>query len=88
MSYRIVVDSCGELTKEMKESGNFVTASLGIDIQGYHIADDETFDQADFLKKVAESPSARNHPVHRRILIWNIITVMQSMFMQSHSRQS
>lgn len=56
MSYRIVVDSCGELTKEMKESGNFVTASLGIDIQGYHIADDETFDQADFLKRVAESP--------------------------------
>ena len=28
MSFKVVVDSCGELTKEMKESGNFVTASL------------------------------------------------------------
>lgn len=56
MSYRVVVDSCGELTEEMKASGNFVTASLEIDVNGHHIVDDETFDQAQFLKYVAESP--------------------------------
>lgn len=57
MSYRVVVDSCGELTNEMKQSGNFVTASLAIEIDGYHIVDDETFDQQDFLRRVAESPN-------------------------------
>lgn len=57
MSYKIIVDSCGELTEEMKQSGHFETASLGIDIDGYQIIDDETFDQADFLRRVAESPN-------------------------------
>lgn len=53
MSYKIIVDSCGELTEEMKASGNFQTASLKIQIGDYHLVDDETFDQADFLKRVA-----------------------------------
>lgn len=57
MSYRVVVDSCGELTNGMKQSGHFVTASLAIEIDGYHIVDDETFDQQDFLRRVAESPN-------------------------------
>ena len=39
----------------MKKSGNFETASLQIDVEGYHIIDDETFDQADFLKRIRES---------------------------------
>ena len=57
MSYKIIVDSCGELTKEMKESEVFETASLSIDIDGHHIVDDESFDQKEFLKIVAESPN-------------------------------
>ncbi len=57
MSYRIVVDSCGELTEEMKKSGHFVTASLTLQVDEYTIVDDETFDQADFLKKIAASPN-------------------------------
>ena len=56
MSYKIVVDSCGELTEEMKKSGYFETASLEIDVNGHHIVDDETFDQKEFLRLVAESP--------------------------------
>ena len=55
MSYKIIIDSCGELTEEMKKSGNFETASLQIDVGGHHIVDDETFDQADFLKEIRES---------------------------------
>lgn len=57
MSYKIIVDSCGELTREMKESGHYVTASLSIDVDDYHIVDDETFDQKEFLEKVAASPN-------------------------------
>ena len=56
MNYKIIVDSCGELTEEMKVSGRCETASLEIELQGKHIVDDETFDQAEFLKLVAESP--------------------------------
>lgn len=56
MSYKIIVDSCGELTREMKESGNFETASLSMQVGGADIVDDETFDQADFLRRVAASP--------------------------------
>lgn len=58
MSYRVVIDSCGELTEEMKRSGNFVTASLSLLVDEYTIVDDETFDQADFLAKVAASPNS------------------------------
>ena len=57
MSYKIVVDSCGELPEECRESGRFETVPLSIDIDGYIIVDDETFDQADFLKRVAASPN-------------------------------
>lgn len=56
MSYKIIVDSCGELTSEMKESGHYMTASLSMHVNGTDVADDETFDQARFLKLVAESP--------------------------------
>ncbi len=56
MSYKVIIDSCGELTKEMKESGCFETAPLTIDVNGHHIVDDESFDQAQFLQWVEQSP--------------------------------
>ena len=56
MSYKIIVDSCGELTDEMKKSGHYKTASLCMQVDGTEVVDDETFDQAGFLKLVAESP--------------------------------
>lgn len=55
MEYKIIVDSCGELTDEMKMSGIYETASLSMQVGDAHIIDDETFDQADFLRKVAQS---------------------------------
>ncbi len=54
MSYKVIVDSCGELTDEMKESGCFETASLSMEVGGTRIIDDASFDQADFLRRVAE----------------------------------
>lgn len=56
MSYRIIVDSCGELTDEMKKSGMYKSAPLSIEVNGTHVADDNTFDQARFLRLLAESP--------------------------------
>lgn len=56
MEYKIIVDSCGELTEEMKKSGVYETASLSMQVGGANIVDDETFNQADFLRRVAQSP--------------------------------
>ncbi len=55
--YRILIDSCGELTEEMKASGHFVSVPLTLQVDGAEIIDDETFDQADFLARVAASPT-------------------------------
>ena len=57
MEYLIVMDSCGEMTEDMKQDERFVRAPLTIEIDGYHIVDDETFDQQDFLRRVAASPN-------------------------------
>lgn len=57
MSYKIVVDSCGELPERCKEDPHFESVPLVLDIDGHFIVDDETFDQADFLKRVAASPN-------------------------------
>lgn len=54
--YKIIIDSCGELTEELKSDGHYETVSLEMEVNGCRIIDDETFDQLDFLKKVKESP--------------------------------
>ena len=56
--YKIIIDSCGELTEEMKKDGHFVNVPLTLEIDDRQIIDDETFDQLDFIKAVAESPNA------------------------------
>ena len=50
MSYKIVVDSCGELKPEQKSDIHFASASLELDVDDYHVVDDESFDQKDFLR--------------------------------------
>lgn len=57
MKYKIVVDSCGEFTDEMKKDQRFESVPLSIDVDDYHIIDDKDFNQAEFLKKVKESPN-------------------------------
>lgn len=56
--YKIVIDSCGDLTEELKQTGRFSSVALELEIDGVRIIDDETFDQADFLKRVKESPKS------------------------------
>ena len=53
--YKIVIDSCGELPENLKKDGHFATVSLELDVDGFRIRDDETFDQHDFLRRVKES---------------------------------
>lgn len=56
MDYKVIVDSCGELTGKMKKSGLYTTASLSMQVDGDLIVDDASFDQKDFLRRVAASP--------------------------------
>ena len=45
--YKIVIDSCGELPEDLKADGHFCTVPLLLDVDGYQITDDETFNQRD-----------------------------------------
>ena len=56
MSYKIVVDSCCELPESLLKTGRFERVPLGLEVGEYCIEDDENFDQAMFLQKVAEYP--------------------------------
>ena len=56
MSYKIIIDSCGELLEEWKNNEHFESVALTLNVGGENIIADETFDQADFLKKVAACP--------------------------------
>ncbi len=51
MSYLIIGDSCTDLTKEWKQNEHIRLVPLSIEI------DDETFDQAAFLRKMKASPN-------------------------------
>ena len=53
--YKIVIDSCGELPENLKNDEHFTNVALELDVDGYRIRDDETFNQLDFLRRVKES---------------------------------
>ena len=56
MKYKIVVDSCCELPKELMKDERLERVPLGLEVGDYHIEDDDNFDQADFLRRIAECP--------------------------------
>lgn len=56
MSYKIVVDSCCELPENLRQDRRFERVPLGLEVGEYCRMDDETFNQAEFLRKVAEYP--------------------------------
>ena len=55
MSYKIVVDSCCELPEEYRNDSRFQTIPLGLQVDDWHIMDDENFNQAEFLRRVASA---------------------------------
>ena len=56
MSFKIVVDSCCELPEEYLQDPGFEIVPLELEVGEYRVTDDEHFDQAEFLKRVAEYP--------------------------------
>ena len=60
MSFKIIVDSCCEMTPQMLKDPTFVKVPLTIYSNGSTFVDDDTFDQADLLwsmKQCEEAPS-------------------------------
>lgn len=60
MSFKIIVDSCCEMTPQMQKDPCFVSVPLTIYSNGSTFVDDDTFDQADLLwamKQCEEAPS-------------------------------
>ena len=55
MSFHIVCDSCTDLTEEDLKKGCYTLVPLTLLVDGEETIDDETFDQADFLKRIRES---------------------------------
>lgn len=61
MRYKIVVDSCCDLTPEMREWDNLEAVPLTLQIGDYIIPDDENFDQDDFIARMkANNDSAKS----------------------------
>jgi DegV family protein with EDD domain len=56
MGYKIILDSCGELPEGLQNDQRFERVPLSLEVGSYHILDDETFDQKEFLQKVAQCP--------------------------------
>ncbi len=56
MKIRFVGDSCCEFPGDFKNKYDCISVPLTIEVGEHLIVDDESFDQADFLKKVAEYP--------------------------------
>lgn len=56
MSYKIIIDSCGEFIEKWKEDPRFESVPLTLNVGGETIIDDDSFDQISFIKKVAACP--------------------------------
>lgn len=56
MSYKIVIDSCGELLDEWKQDERIESVPLTLTVGGESIIDDAAFNQKEFLQKVAACP--------------------------------
>ena len=55
-SYKIIIDSCGELLDDWKGDSRYESVPLILTVGGEDIVDDETFEQKSFLAKVAACP--------------------------------
>lgn len=58
MSFKIVVDSCCELTPQMQKESCYIKVPLTIRSNGSTFVDDDTFDQADLLWSMKQSKDA------------------------------
>ncbi len=57
MSYKIIGDSCMDITAEMRRDPHFQIIPLTLQVDDVQVIDDETFDQKRFLELVKNSPN-------------------------------
>lgn len=55
MAYKIIGDSCTDITEEMKQGGMVSLVPLTLTIEGEDFVDDDTFDQKVFIEKMKAS---------------------------------
>ena len=58
MDFKIIVDSCCDLTEELRKRFNISTAPLSIDIEDKHFEDDENLDRDGLLEAMGNSSDA------------------------------
>ena len=56
MTFKIIGDSCLDLTEEMKQDPHYQMVPLTLQVGSAQIVDDETFDQKHFLELVKACP--------------------------------
>lgn len=56
MAYKIIGDSCTDITEEMKKEGTVSLVPLTLSIEGEEFVDDKTFNQKVFIEKMKASP--------------------------------
>lgn len=83
MRYKIVIDSCGELVEKWKDSPAVERASLTLTVDDEDIIDDDTFDQAYFLKRSCRESKLPEIilPVTKNVICQRMI-VRQNTYMQ------
>ena len=52
-TYRIIIDSAGEIPQDLKDDDRFVSVPLTLDIGGEYIVDDGHVSQADLVRRIA-----------------------------------
>lgn len=66
MEYRIIGDSCLDLTPEMKKEGKIKIVSLTLQVDGVDFIDDDSFDRKSLLKRWQILKDVRSPVVRRR----------------------
>ena len=56
MNYRIIGDSCMDLTEEQRKDPHFTLIPFTLMVEDHQFVDDKNFNQKEFLKIVKESP--------------------------------
>ena len=59
MAFKLVIDSCCELPDALRSDPRIETIPFTMEVGDHQLVDDETFDQQQFLRWIAESPT---HP--------------------------
>ena len=58
MGFKIVVDSCCDLTASMLRDSTYVKVPLTIEVDGTYFVDDDTFQQSELLWAMKQSAHA------------------------------